>query len=56
MSLVIPIELILAVGIGIDLLLAYLGFNLFKVIRNKLRGRRNGSMKNASSGPPIRSK
>lgn len=55
MALAIPIELILAVGIGIDLLLAYMGFNLFKVIRNKLRAKKRG-LNRPSSGPPIRFK
>jgi xanthine/uracil/vitamin C permease (AzgA family) len=55
-SLAIPIELILAVGIGIDLLLAYMGFNLFKVIRNKLRARSRTGMNKAPGGSPIRSK
>jgi len=55
-SLAIPIELILAVGIGIDLLLAYMGFNLFKVIRNKLRARNRRGLNKAASGSPIGSK
>ncbi len=40
MPLVIPLEIILAVGIAVDLVLAYLGFNVFKIIRNKIRARK----------------
>ena len=39
-SLAIPLELILIVGVAIDLLLAYLGFNVFKSIRKRLRARK----------------
>jgi hypothetical protein len=47
-SLAVPLEIILAVGIAIDLILAYLGFNLFKVLRKKLRARRQQPAKTGS--------
>jgi hypothetical protein len=35
-QIMIPLELMLAIGFGIDILLAYLGVNIFKSVRNKL--------------------
>jgi len=32
----IPLELMLAIGFGIDILLAYLGFNIFKSIKRRI--------------------
>lgn len=36
MPITIPIELLLIIGTSIDLLLAYLGFNLFKSIKKRI--------------------
>ena len=40
LALTIPFELILAIGIGIDIVLAYFGFNVFKIVRRRLRARK----------------
>lgn len=39
-ALAIPLEIILIIGIAVDLVLAYLGFNLFKSIRKRLKAKK----------------
>jgi hypothetical protein len=36
MAITIPLEILLIIGTSIDLLLAYLGFNIFKSIKKRL--------------------
>jgi hypothetical protein len=39
-SLAVPAKVFLGTGIGFDLLLAFLGFSLFKIIRRKFGARK----------------
>jgi hypothetical protein len=35
-QIMIPLELVLAIGFSIDILLAYLGFNIFKSVKKRI--------------------
>jgi len=36
----IPFEILLIIGVAVDLVLAYLGFNLFRTIRKRLKAKK----------------